>query len=88
MQKPFNKLKYTALTSDIAREYGFSDAHVRYLASNGKIPSIQVGRCYRFDPLAVEKALLKVNGEEATPVNDNEEDRGPAPDIDSLLAGL
>ena len=84
MQKPFNKLKYTALTSDIAREYGYTDAHVRYLASNGKIPSIQVGRSYRFDPIAVEKALLKVNGEapKANEPGQNELD------IDDILAGI
>ena len=42
----------------IGKRYGISGRYVLKLASEGKIPSLKIGRkCVRFDPNAVAKAL-------------------------------
>ena len=48
-------------TKEIAEALGYEQETIRNAAKSGKIPSIRLGRNFRFDPVAVGKALALSN---------------------------
>ncbi len=40
---------------DVAKYLSVSSSHVRRLVSQGRIPSLKIGRNRRFDPLVIKK---------------------------------
>lgn len=73
-----NGVEYESEVKDVAKRFGYSEAHVRLLAQRKTIPSLQRGRKYYFNMTQVEDVLLKVRD---TGVEENS-------DFDGLLEGI
>lgn len=65
-----NGIVYSWLVTDVAERYGFSESHARSLAAKGIIPSLKVGRRYYFNPQAVDDALVRVNNQSPSTIDD------------------
>lgn len=88
----FDKVKYSSETSDVAQALDMSEVHVRRLAKSGEIPSIQIGRRYRFNLQEVEQAMVKVNGQSAHERDSSSTTPNTEPvggySLDDLLKGI
>lgn len=52
-------VKYNLNVSDVGKLFGYSGAHIRRLAADGKLPCIQRGRVYLFNLDEVRQHLVK-----------------------------
>lgn len=52
-------VEYNLNVSEVGRLFGYSGAHIRRLAADGKIPSLQRGRVYLFNLDEVRQHLVK-----------------------------
>lgn len=85
-----NGVTYDTTTKELAAYLGFSEAHIREKAGNGKIPHMRRGREYRFNKELAESAFIEdhTNTVETESEQAEYEPNYGNEDIDDIIIGV
>lgn len=85
MSYTHNGVEYSIQSKDVADRYNYTDARVRELSRQGKIPHIKIGRRFWYNPEQVEAALIS---QYPSTINTSEVYSGEQDDLEDLLIGV
>lgn len=80
-----NGVEYTLQSKDLAARFNYTDARVRELSRQGKIPHIKIGRRFWYN---LEQAQAAIVTSYPSTINVSEVSSVQPDDLEDLLAGI